>query len=205
MQKLYIPWSFQWPWLSSQVYHWKNLFPGSKATFTKYKCMTSVPPQDSENVNFCMWKRGHMVTLLQLWSQKMLDAIGAPRCLWPFLGFSLGFCVLAFTSQCTPLSSGPGSWSHCWECQVPGATAPGWPLANEGWYRNAKAQLLPLRKHKLRGVVSILERPRPIKQKLGLCRKSLLPLVLPLPQPVSTTPPPVSLGNPSFIYCGPES
>ena len=45
----------------------------------------------------------------------------------------------------------------------------GWPFANKGWYRNAKAQLLPLRKHKLRGVVSILEHPRPIKQKLGLC------------------------------------
>lgn len=67
--------------IEGQIYHWKNLFPGSKAIFTKDKRMTRVPPQDSENVNFCMWKRGHMVTLLQLWSRKMLDAVGALRCL----------------------------------------------------------------------------------------------------------------------------
>ena len=36
-------------------------------------------PQDSQNVNFCMGKRGHTVTFLQLRSWKMLDAVGALR------------------------------------------------------------------------------------------------------------------------------
>ena len=52
-------------------------------------------------------------------------------------------------------------------------------MANEDWYRNAKAQLLPLKKYKRRGVVST-------EQKLGLCWKSLLHLVPPFP---SLSPP----------------
>ena len=29
--------------IERQIYHWKNLFPGSKAILTKDKCMTRVP------------------------------------------------------------------------------------------------------------------------------------------------------------------
>lgn len=168
----------------SQIYHWKNLFPGNKAIFIKDKCITGVSLWILKLWIFAHNKREHVAMFLQLWSRKRLwwMLVVPSEVSNHFWTPPLASVLLLLPSSRSDSLQSPSLGQLeplcplCWELQVPGGPhiPLGWPLANKGWYWNRKAQLLPLRKYKLRGIILALEPPRGIKQKLWLCLKSLL-------------------------------
>ena len=179
MQKLYIPWSLKARFTTGKIY-----FLGAKPYLLKTNVWQGCPSGFSkcEFSHVQTWTHGHISTAAEpedagrCWCPQM--SVAAPGPLpWLLCSCQSVRPALFRAWQLEPLLRMPSAGGHS-----PG----GGPLANEGWYRNAKAQLLPLKKYKLRGVVSTLERPRMIKQKLGLCWKSLLHLVLSVP---SLSPP----------------
>lgn len=127
MQKLYIPWSLKARFTTGKIY-----FLGAKPYLLKTNVWQGCPSGFSkcEILHVQTWTHGHISTAVEpedagcCWCPQMSVAVSGP--------LSWFLCSGFFTSQRAPLSSGPGSWSHCWECQVLGTIAPGGTLGQRG-------------------------------------------------------------------------
>ena len=193
MQKLYIPWSLKGRFTTGKIY-----FLGAKPYLLKTNVWQGCPSGFSkcEFLHGQTWTHGHISTAAELedagccWCPQICVAVSGP--------LSWFLCSCSFTTQRAPLSSGPGSWSHCWECQVLGTIAPGGALGQRGLVQKCESPASSPEKVQTQGCGFD-------RAEAGALLEITPSLSSPLPQPVSSTPPPVSLGNPSFTYCGPES
>ena len=189
--------------IESQIYHWKNVFPGSKAIFTKDKYMTRVPLRILQMwlfacANVDTWSHFYSCRAGRCWMLLVSSDVCSHFWASPLVSVFLPVSV-------PPLSAGPSSWSHCRECQVLGAIAPGGAFGQRGLVQKCKSPASSPEKVQTQRCGFDPKASLYDQAEAGALLKITPSLSSPLPQPVSSTPPPVSLGNPSFTYCRPQS